>query len=98
MDELGQLAAQVAGALEKTPGTQYVTNPVRLPSSDLRVGIDREKALLLGIPTVEIDRTVRLGLAGLIIFTVVEKGKVDERLAAIDSSCADCRQAMRMIV
>ena len=33
-----------------------------------------------------------------IIFTVVEKDKVDELLAAIDSSCADCRQAMRMIV
>ena len=33
-----------------------------------------------------------------IIFTVVEKGKVDELLAAIDGSCADCREAMRMIV
>ncbi len=33
-----------------------------------------------------------------IIFTVVEEGKADELLAAIDSSCADCRQAMRLIV
>ena len=33
-----------------------------------------------------------------IIFTIVEKEKVDELLAAIDSSCADCRKAMRMIV
>jgi len=33
-----------------------------------------------------------------IIFTVVEKEKVDELLAAIDASCDDCRQAMRMIV
>src|SRR5512140_1289294 len=33
-----------------------------------------------------------------IIFTVVEDGKADELLAAIDSSCADCRQAMRLIV
>ncbi|MBI2838716.1 MAG: hypothetical protein HYX75_10395 [Acidobacteria bacterium] len=33
-----------------------------------------------------------------IIFTIVEKDKVDELLAAIDSSCADCRKAMRMIV
>ncbi|MEW6364143.1 MAG: PG0541 family transporter-associated protein [Acidobacteriota bacterium] len=33
-----------------------------------------------------------------IIFSVVEKDKVDELLAAIDSSCADCRKAMRMIV
>ena len=33
-----------------------------------------------------------------IIFTVVEKAKVDELLAAIDAQCADCRQRMRMIV
>lgn len=33
-----------------------------------------------------------------VIFTVVEKEKVDELLAAIDASCADCRKAMRMIV
>ena len=52
-------------ALKATPGTEYVTNPVRLARTDLRVVIDRAKAGLLGIPTVEIDRTVRLGLAGL---------------------------------
>ena len=33
-----------------------------------------------------------------IIFTVVEKEKVDELLAAIDRQCADCRSRMRMIV
>jgi hypothetical protein len=33
-----------------------------------------------------------------IIFSVVEEGKADELLAAIDASCAECRQAMRMIV
>ena len=33
-----------------------------------------------------------------IILTVVEDGKAEELVAAIDSSCADCRQAMRMIV
>ncbi len=33
-----------------------------------------------------------------IVLTVVEKEKVEELLAAIDSSCADCRSAMRMIV
>src|SRR5207247_10242171 len=43
----------------------YVTNPVRVARTDLRVAIDRSKAGLLGIPMLEIDRTVRLGLAGL---------------------------------
>jgi hypothetical protein len=33
-----------------------------------------------------------------ILFTVLEREQVDELLAAIDDSCSDCRQAMRMIV
>ena len=65
LDSLGVIAAQVERLLKETPGTQYVTNPVRLARTDLRVAIDRSKAGLLGIQTVEIDRTVRLGLAGL---------------------------------
>ncbi len=46
---------------------------------------------------------VRLGSAAFpatssIIFTIVEKTTADELLAAIDTSCSDCRSAMRMIV
>jgi multidrug efflux pump subunit AcrB len=65
VDSLSAIASRVAGILEETPGTQYVTNPVRLPRTDLRIRVHREKAGLLGIPTAEIDRTARLGLAGL---------------------------------
>jgi multidrug efflux pump subunit AcrB len=72
LDSLQVVAARVEQILKATPGTEYVTNPVRLARTDLRVAIDRAKAGLLGIPTVEIDRTVRLGLAGL------ESGKLRE--------------------
>jgi multidrug efflux pump subunit AcrB len=65
LDTLRTLAARVEQVLRRTPGTMYVDNPVRLARTDLRVRIDRQKAGLLGIPTAEIDRTVRLGLAGL---------------------------------
>ena len=78
LDTLGVLAAQVEHELERTPGTQYVTNPVRLARSDLRVAIHRGKAGLLGVPTVEVDRIVRLGLAGLKAGTLRE-GAGDER-------------------
>jgi hypothetical protein len=57
------------------------------------------------IPTVYgVGRTgLRLGSRAFpetssIIFTVVEKDKVDELLAAIDGECKDCREKMRMIV
>jgi multidrug efflux pump subunit AcrB len=65
LDTLRGLAARVERVLDATPGTRYVDNPVRLRRTDLRVTIDREKAGLLGIPTLEIDRTLRLGIAGI---------------------------------
>ncbi|HSL72284.1 MAG TPA: efflux RND transporter permease subunit [Longimicrobiales bacterium] len=65
LDTLRSLAAAVERAVAVTPGTQYVDNPLRLDRTDLKVEIDRAKAGLLGIPTVEIDRTLRLGIAGL---------------------------------
>jgi len=65
LDTLRTLAAAVERVLEATPGTRYVDNPVRLRRTDLRVTIDREKAGLLGVPTLEIDRTLRLGIAGV---------------------------------
>ena len=65
LDTLRVLAAEVERALERTPGTQYVDNPVRLRRTDLRVTVDRAKAGMLGVPTLEIDRTLRLGIAGV---------------------------------
>ncbi len=65
LDTLRRLAARVERVLETTPGTRYVDNPLRLRRTDLRVTIDRAKAGLLGIPTLEIDRTLRLGIAGI---------------------------------
>jgi len=65
LDTLRALAGRAEAILAEVPGTQYVNNPVRLRRTDLRVAIDREKAGLLGIPTVEIDRTLRLGLEGV---------------------------------
>jgi multidrug efflux pump subunit AcrB len=78
LDSLAALAARVEAELERTPGTEYVTNPVRLARSDLRVAIDRGKAGLLGVPTMEIDRAVRLGLSGLRAGSLRE-GDGDER-------------------
>lgn len=65
LDTLRELASRVEGMLQKTPGTMYVDNPVDLLKSDIRVAIQPEKAQQLGIPFVQIDRTVRLAVAGL---------------------------------
>ncbi len=65
LDTLRALAARVETIMQSTAGTQYVRNPIRLRRTDLRLSVDRQKAGLLGIPSVEIDRTLRLGIAGL---------------------------------
>ncbi|MBI3567702.1 MAG: efflux RND transporter permease subunit [Gemmatimonadetes bacterium] len=65
LDTLRLLAGQLEQIIERTPGTRTVTNPLSVDRTDLRLAVDRAKAGLLGVPTVEIDRTVRLGIAGL---------------------------------
>ncbi|HEX2202276.1 MAG TPA: efflux RND transporter permease subunit [Longimicrobium sp.] len=69
LDTLRSLAGQVEGIVRKTAGTMYVDNPVRLARTDLEVEVDRHKAGLFGISTVEVDRTIRLGVAGLVAGT-----------------------------
>jgi multidrug efflux pump subunit AcrB len=66
VDGLRTLAAQVEQVLKETPGTRDVHNPVRLLRTDLNLGIDTEKAGLLGVPALEANRTVRLAVAGLV--------------------------------
>lgn len=65
LDTLRALSAQVEVMLKETEGTIYVNNPVSNLKSDIRVAINHEKARMSGINTVDIDRTVRLAVAGL---------------------------------
>lgn len=65
LDTLRSLAAKVENMLQNTDGTIYIDNPVDQLKSDIKVDINKEKAQLLGIQTVNIDKTVRLAVAGL---------------------------------
>jgi multidrug efflux pump subunit AcrB len=65
LDTLRKQAAIAENILLQTEGTLYITNPVSNLKSDIKVDINKEKASMLGIPTVNIDRTVRLAIAGL---------------------------------
>jgi multidrug efflux pump subunit AcrB len=79
LDSLRALAGRVTEVLKQTPGTLYIDNPLRTYKTDLKVDINREKAAMLGIPTAEIDRSVRLGLAGLQVANY--KDQTDENRA-----------------
>jgi multidrug efflux pump subunit AcrB len=63
--QLEVLARRVQQLVAATPGVRDVNNPLRVPRTNLRLAIDSQKAGLLGVPTVEIDRAVRLAVAGL---------------------------------
>ncbi len=65
LDSLRAMAAKVEVLLKKTPGTIYTDNPVALLNADIKVNINREKAQSFGVATINIDRTVRMAIAGL---------------------------------
>ena len=65
LDTLRRLAGRFERVLATIPGTRDVENPLGTTRSNVRVNVDRARAGLLGVPVVEVDRVVRLGLAGL---------------------------------
>jgi multidrug efflux pump subunit AcrB len=65
LDTLRTLAGKVQQILQNIPGAIYVTNEVDVLKSDLKVKINTEKARTLGIQTADIDRTIRLAIAGI---------------------------------
>jgi multidrug efflux pump subunit AcrB len=65
LDTLQALAAQVAAAVRSVEGTRSVRNPLQVARTDLKVAVDQQKAGVLGVQTVDVDRTVRLALAGV---------------------------------
>jgi CzcA family heavy metal efflux pump len=65
LDVIEKLAAQVEKLVQETPGTRDVLNPLKVSRTNLRLAVDSQKASLLGVPTVEFDRAVRLSVAGV---------------------------------
>ena len=65
LDTLRKAAGRVEEMVAGIEGAIYVDNPIASIKTDLRVNINKEKATSLGIPVAEIDRMVRLGIAGL---------------------------------
>jgi multidrug efflux pump subunit AcrB len=65
LDVIEQLAGRVERIMMATPGTRDVDNPLKVARTNLKLDVDPLKASLLGVPTVEFDRAVRLSVAGV---------------------------------
>jgi len=64
-----QLARKIEALIIATPGARDVDNPLRVARTNLKLEVDPQKASLFGVPTVDLDRAVRLTVAGLPVGT-----------------------------
>jgi multidrug efflux pump subunit AcrB len=64
---LRELSLRVEQIMRATSGARDVYNPARLMRTDLDLGIDTDKAALLGVSVADADRTVRLAVAGIAV-------------------------------
>ncbi len=65
LDSTKVYSEKIEDIIRDTEGTTYIKNPLSQSLTDIRVVINSEKAGIYGVPAVEIDRTVRLGLSGI---------------------------------
>ncbi len=69
LERLRAMAGEVERTLKNTPGAINVENRVKKNRTDIYYHINRDKALLLGVPVHEIDKTIRTAVNG----TTVDK-------------------------
>ena len=65
LDTLRTLATKTEELLKSIQGAIYVNNEVEVLKSDLKLNINTQKSRTLGIQTSDIDKTVRLSIAGV---------------------------------
>lgn len=64
-DTLRSLSFKVEEILRKHPGTFYINNELNAYKSDVKIKIDKEKARTLGVLTSDVDKVIRMAVAGL---------------------------------
>jgi multidrug efflux pump subunit AcrB len=72
LNVIEQLSHEVEDLVKATPGTRDVKNPLNVARTNLKLHIDSRKAQQLGVPTAELDRAVRLAVAGIAVGTFKE--------------------------
>ena len=65
LDTLKKVAFDVEQILRNTPGTMYIDNPLLNRRTDLRVKVNKQKAGMMGVSVTDINRSVRLAIAGI---------------------------------
>ncbi len=95
LDTLKKYANELEKIVAATEGTQTVQNTIRIPKTDLRVKIDKTKAGLLGVLPAEVAKTVRLGLAGLEVGSLIENDG-DEKIIQVSVGKPDLKLSLEI--
>jgi multidrug efflux pump subunit AcrB len=66
LDSIKLYSGKIEEIIRGNEGTIYIKNPLNQSLTDIKMVINSEKAAMFGVPAVEIDRTIRLGLAGIV--------------------------------
>ena len=66
-NKLRELSFKVEDLLRKHPGTVYINNELNTYKSDVKININKEKARTLGVLTSDIDKVIRMAVAGLTV-------------------------------
>ncbi len=69
LDSLRAISFKIEKAFKETEGVIYINNALSAQNVDLKININKDKAGMLGISTVDIDRTIRMGISGINIGT-----------------------------
>jgi CzcA family heavy metal efflux pump len=72
LNVIESLSHKVEELVKATPGTRDVKNPLNVARTNLKLRIDSRKAQQLGVQTAELDRAVRLSVAGIPVGTFKE--------------------------
>jgi multidrug efflux pump subunit AcrB len=82
LDTLRMLSYQVEEIVKSNPSTIYVNNELNVLKTDIKVNINREKARTLGVLTIDIDKTVRMAVAGLQVGLYTDEKSKDFKVVA----------------
>jgi len=66
-DTLRKLSFKVEDILRNNPGTVYINNELNTYKSDVKIEINKEKARTLGVLTGDVDKVIRMAVAGLTV-------------------------------
>ena len=65
LDVLREISSDVEGFIREQPGAINIENQFVKTNTELLFEINKEKANMLGVPIIEIDRTIRTAVAGI---------------------------------